>query len=47
MIVLPDGSYIVQEGDKQTLYGEAYLFKDEKLSLICKNNEKVNLQNIL
>lgn len=47
MIVLPDGSFIVQEGEIQTLYGEAYLFKDEKLTLVCKNNEKVNLKNIL
>lgn len=47
MIVLPDGSYIIQEDKSQILYGEAYLFKDEKLTLICKNNEKVNLKNIL
>lgn len=46
LIVLPDGSYIVQEGSKQTLYGEAYLFENEKLFLICKNDEIRDLKSI-
>lgn len=45
LIVLPDGSYIVQK-DKQILYGEAYLFKNGKLTNICKNNEVKNIINI-
>ena len=47
LIVLPDGSYIVQHGEQQTLFGEAYLFKNEKLLQICKNNEIKNLKDIL
>ena len=44
MIVLPDGSYIVQQGDNQTLFGEAFLFKNGKLVKICNNNETVKLK---
>ena len=39
LIVLPDGSYIVQDGGKKTLFGEAYLFKNGKLEKINKNEE--------
>lgn len=40
LIVLLDGSYIVQKGEVQTLFGEAYLFKDGNLIKICENKIK-------
>ena len=43
MIVLPDGSYIVQEGNTQTLFGEAFLFKNGTLTQICNNNKSILL----
>lgn len=45
MIVLPDGSYIVQQGNNQTLFGEAFLFKNGKLTKICNNNENIDLKS--
>lgn len=46
MIVLPDGSYIVQQDDEKEIFGEAYIFKDGQLIEICKNNQKIDLDNI-
>lgn len=45
LIVLPDGSYIVQEGQRQFLYGEAFLFKNGKLVQICENNKNTILSD--
>lgn len=38
LILLPDGSYIVQEENRKTLFGEAFLFKDGKIEEINQNN---------
>jgi dipeptidase E len=43
MIVLPDGSYIVQQGDNVEIFGEAYLFKDGKITQINENNNTRSL----
>lgn len=43
LLVLPDGSYVVQTEDKKELFGEAYLFKDGKLNKICDNDNKIIL----
>lgn len=40
---LNDGSYILCENGRETVYGEAYLIKDGQLSLLCGNNESVVL----
>lgn len=45
LIILPDGSYIVKEDNVETIFGEAFLFKDGKITQICKNNEKIVLKN--
>ena len=43
LIVLPDGSYIVQVDDCATIFGEAYLFQNGALTQICENNKSVEL----
>ena len=43
LIVLPDGSYIVQVDDCATIFGEAYLFQNGVLTQICENNKSVGL----
>ena len=40
---LNDGSYIIVEDGIETLYGEAYLIKDGKITKICENNKSVVL----
>lgn len=37
LIALPDGSYIIQQGNKIEIFGEAYLLKDQKIIQISKN----------
>ena len=39
ILAMNDGSYIVAEDGKETLYGEAYLIKDGSLKQICKDGE--------
>lgn len=39
ILALNDGSYIMIDGDKPTLYGQACLIKDGKLRQICKDGE--------
>jgi len=38
-LVLPDGSYVLCEDGVETLYGEAYIVSDRKMTQICKNDE--------
>lgn len=40
LVLLPDGSYIVQQGDKISLFGEAYLLKNGKIVQISRTNEE-------
>ncbi len=44
ILALNDGSYILIEDERETLYGEAYLIKDGQINEICKNNETVVLK---
>ena len=39
IIALNDGSYILIDDEKTTLYGEAYMIKDGQQTQICKNGE--------
>lgn len=43
IIALNDGSYILIEDEKTTLYGEAYRIKDGVMALICKDGESAAL----
>lgn len=43
IIALNDGSYIMLDDEKATLYGEAYTIKDEHQTQICKNGESIIL----
>ena len=43
ILALNDGSYIMIDDEKTTLYGEAYMIKDEQLTQICKNEESITL----
>lgn len=44
IIALNDGSYIMIDGGKATLYGEAYSIKDRQLVQICRDGEYVDLR---
>ena len=46
VIALNNGSYIVIENDKSTVYGEGYIIKNNKIKQICKDNEHVEISNI-
>ena len=43
-LALNDGSYLLIDGARETLFGEAYLIKDGRLRRICKENESVVLK---
>lgn len=42
-IALNDGSYIVIDGGKSTLHGEAYMIKDGQQQQICKDGEFLDI----
>lgn len=42
-VALNDGSFIVCDNGVETLYGEAYLIKDGKETLLCKNGGNIIL----
>ena len=44
ILALNDGSYIVIEDGKETLFGEAYRILDGKMELICKDGESIILK---
>ena len=43
IIALNDGSYIMLEDGKTTLYGEAYMIKDRQQWKICSDGESISL----
>ncbi len=43
IIAMNDGSYLMIDDGKTTLYGEAYRIKDRKMTQICRDEECVNL----
>ena len=40
---IPDGSFVLVEGGKETLYGEAYRIRDGKMDLVCTAGESLLL----
>lgn len=42
-LVLCDGSYLLIEGQRHTVYGEAYRIADGKIQKICEENESLML----
>ncbi len=42
-IALNDGSYIVLDGGRAALYGEAYSIRDRRIARICEDGESVSL----
>ena len=44
ILALNNGSYIVVDDDKETLFGEAYRILDGKMELICKDGESIILK---
>lgn len=44
ILALNDGSYILIDDGRTTLYGEAYMIKDARLWQICKDGESLLLQ---
>lgn len=43
IIALNNGSYIMIDDEKTTLYGEAYTIKDKQMTQICKDGESILL----
>ena len=43
IVALNDGSYIMLEDGKTTLYGEAYMIKDRQQWKICNDGESISL----
>ena len=43
IIALNDGSYIYIDGEKTTVYGEAYSIKGGRLTLICEDGQSLSL----
>ena len=44
VIAINDGSYILINGEKETLFGESYRIKNGVLRLICRKNESIALK---
>ena len=43
ILALNDGSYIIVDGGKTTLYGEAYMIRDRRQTQLCHDGESVSL----
>lgn len=43
ILALNDGSYLMIDGGKTTLYGEAYSIKDRQMVQICRDGESISL----
>ena len=46
-IAITDGSYIIDDGKNQTLFGEGYLFSKGTYSQICKDKQSLDVTNLL
>ncbi len=42
-IAITDGSYIIDDGEKQTIYGEAYKFSNGEMKQLCSNGNNIVL----
>ena len=40
-ISITDGSYIIDDGEKQTIFGEAYRFANGEMKQLCSNGKSV------
>ena len=47
MLVLNDGSFVIQENGTQIVYGESYIFENGQITKICEDNETVNLNEVI
>lgn len=47
LLILNDGSFVVQENGIQTLYGEAYIFENGQVIKLCENNQQLNINEII
>ncbi len=45
ILVLDDGSYVLHEDDKTTVYGSAYLMKDGQITQICEKEQTIDYKN--
>ncbi len=43
ILALNDGSYIIVDGGRTTLYGEAYILRDRRQTQLCHDGESVSL----
>lgn len=46
MVVLNDGSFVVQENDTKIVYGESYVFENGQITKICEDNATVEINEI-
>lgn len=46
MIALPDRSYIIQQGDQISIFGESYLLKNGTITPICKSFEFESMKHV-
>lgn len=44
LLALPDRSYIIKQGNKIQIFGEAYLLSNGKLEQICLNSKITNIK---
>ena len=45
ILVLDDGSYVLHEDDKTTVYGSAYIMKNGTITQICDKEQAIPYQN--
>ncbi len=43
---IPDGSYILDDGESQTLFGEGYIIADGELTAVCVEGEELDLDDL-
>ena len=44
ILAINDGSYVVIEDGKQTLYGEAYMIRNGEIEKICEDGGSLELE---
>ena len=47
VIALNDDSYVAIEKNKSIVYGESYVIKNNEIKQICKDDEFVDISNIM
>ena len=46
-LALPDGSYVMSEDGRESVWGEAYLISDGRCTQICRDGECVCVEDII